>query len=195
MDNPQFERPQYTTYSYENPRKPKRNVRMIGVVLVVLGIALFGLHMVFGWFGGKDEPVIAITPTPTEFVFPTDAPTPTDTPSPTASPSATPKATSSLDKTTGLNRAALSVEVQNGSGEVGAASKMADFLKGLGYVVDKIGNASSFDFEGVTIEVDSKKATYLNLLKKDLSASYTVSSASATLSASSSADAVVIIGK
>lgn len=196
MEESTFQRPSQTSYTYDSSRKPKGKLKFFAILLIVLGILGLGAALVLGAFGGQQqEEVVEITPTPTEFVFPTDPPTPTATPEPTASPTATPKASSTIDKTTGLNRASLNVEVQNGSGTAGAASKMADFLKDLGYTVATIGNADNFEYVDVAVLVKSTKSTYLNLLKKDLATQYTVGSSSATLSASSSADAVVIIGK
>src|SRR3990167_9003906 len=85
-------------------------------------------------------------------------------------------------------------EFQNGSGEAGVAGKAAGILKDLGYLAST-GNADNFNYSNVTIQVKSTKSDYLALLKKDLSASYTIGSSSSDLSATSSADALVIIGK
>ncbi len=141
-----------------------------------------------------------ISPTPTEFIIPTDIPAPTSSQSPTPSPkptsTPTPKVSvDSFDKTTGLDRKDLSVSVQNGSGEKGVAAKAADFLKGLGYNVTSTGNADNFDYADVTIQVKSSKSDFLSLIKKDLSASYTIGASSSDLTATSSSDALVIIGK
>lgn len=130
-------------------------------------------------------------PTPTIDPFPTDTPIPTEE---AAAPSAEPTF-SSIDQATKLDRDDLTVAVQNGSGEFGKGSKMAEELRSFGYHVSVIGNASSFDYEGLTIFLKDEKKQFLPLIKKDLSLSYTVTSTSATLSASSSSDMVVIVGK
>jgi hypothetical protein len=104
--------------------------------------------------------------------------------SPTSTP--TPKA---------LDKSKLSITIQNGSGEAGVASKGSDLLKGLGYNISATGNADNYDYEGVTIKVKSSASAYLPILKKDLSASYTVAASSSDLDNSFSSDAVVIIGK
>ena len=85
--------------------------------------------------------------------------------------------------------------MQNGSGVVGAAKKAADALKELGYGISSTGNADNYDYTNVTIQVKSGKSNFLSLLQKDLGSSYTVGTASADLTVTSSADALVIVGK
>ncbi|MBI2430757.1 MAG: LytR C-terminal domain-containing protein [Candidatus Levybacteria bacterium] len=176
-----------------NPNPRKRSFRKLVSIIVFLlilgGIGYFGATAFFGG-NSEEESKIILTPT--------DAPTPTEevTPTPEESPTPTPKPTASpIDTATGLDRSELTVEVQNGSGQVGAASRASDFLKSLGYRVIATGNANNFEYENVTISVKSEVSKYLSLLKSDLSSQYTVGSTSATLSASSSADALVIVGK
>lgn len=173
------------------PKRPKGFIYLIGFVLLV-GVLIFGTTRFLGSKTASPTP----TPTPTESEFPTDTPTPEVSPTPEKSPTPTPKPTiNPVDKTTGLDRSELSVEVQNGSGEVGVASKGSEVLKSFGYHVVSIGNADNFNYENAVIQVKEAQSKYLSLLKKDLAVTYTVGSASADLSASASADALVIIGK
>lgn len=181
-------------------KKPKRLIFWIVIIIVIGILAVMG----FRFFGGKDQKSDSdkITPTPTEFIIPTDTPAPviSEEPTPTSKPENTPVPTSKpagnpIDKTTGLNRSKLSIVVQNGSGTAGVAGKAADFLKSLGYSVVSTGNADNFDYTNVTIQTKSSKSEFLTLLKKDLGTEYTIGASSSDLSASSSADAVVIIGK
>lgn len=181
---------------YKSPQTRKRSSRFIFLIIAILliGALIFAGSKFLGSKGQntKSSP----TPTPTESVFPSDTPTPevSETPGPSNTP--TPKPTTNpVDKATGLDRSDLTVEVQNGSGEVGAASKVSETLKSFGYHVVSIGNADNFNYENVTINVKSDQSKYLSLLKKDLTTVYTIGSSSASLSASSSADALVIIGK
>lgn len=181
----------------KTPKKSKRFLLLVLAIVIIL-IIIFAGNKFLGSKNKKENS--KITPTPTEFQIPTDTPEPspsgepTSTPKPTASP--TPKSASNpIDKATGLDRSKLSVEVQNGSGEAGVAGKGSGILKDLGYNVTSTGNADNFDYSNVTVKVKSAKSDYLTLLKKDLSASYTIGSSSSDLSASSSADALVIIGK
>lgn len=180
----------------QKPEVKKLLFLIIPIVLILGGGIFLGKNII----GGSSETEITptLTPTPTEFIFPTETPTatpsvsisPTKTPTPSPKPSQNP-----VDKATGLDRSELTISVQNGSGAKGAASSMADVLRSFGYKIASIGNASNYDYLDVTISVKSELAEYLPILKKDLSSEFTVGSTSADLSASSSADAVVIIGK
>lgn len=181
-------------------KKPKRLIFWIVIIIVIGILALMG----FKFFGGKNQTSDSdkITPTLTEFIIPTDTPTPSlsEEPTPTSKPANTPIPTSKpaanpIDKTTGLNRSKLSIVVQNGSGEAGVAGSGSSFLKNLGYNIISTGNADNYDYTNVTIQVKSTKSEYLTLLKKDLGTDYTVGASSSDLSASASADALVIIGK
>lgn len=178
-------------------KSPRFLIFFIVSILIIVGI--FGAWRFFGAKSQKEEAPTS-APTPTEFQLPTDEPTPeaTQTAKPTSvlSPTSTPKPTTDpVDKSTGLDRSKLTVEVQNGSGEVGAAKKAADALKGLGYTIAATGNADNYDYKDITIQVKSDKSKYLSLLQKDLGSSYTVGTASADLTATSSADALLIVGK
>ena len=183
-------------------RPPKRSK-----FLTLFIFSIFVIVVIFVWlhfFGSKTKKTKApsATPTPTEYQLPTEAPTPeatkavkptsTQTPTPTQKPKPT---SNPVDESSGLDRSKLTVEIKNGSGVEGAAGKMSDALKGLGYQISSTGNAGNFDYANVTIQVKSDKSEYLLLLKKDLGFSYTVGTASADLSTSVSADAVVIVGK
>jgi hypothetical protein len=182
--------------------------RYIAIIVIVIVVAVIILG-IFRFFTGGSESTEDLTPTPTLETFPTDTPFPTETPaeeSPTPSPKVTPSTdttttpkpggtTSSIDKATGLDRAKLSVHVFNGSGVTGAAKKATDFLEGLGYNVVDFDNAESSDYASTEIQVITSKSDYAALLKKDLSANYTVGKTTDTPASGEPADAVVIIGK
>ncbi len=179
-------------------RNPKRFFMLLASIAVI-ALLLFGA---FNLLAGDNASDISsdITPTPTEFITeaPTETPTPTEekTPTPTPTPTKTSSAAvDSVDKATGLDRSTLKVAVENGSGETGVAKTASNFLSGLGYNVVSTGNAATEDFVNVTIQVKSTKSNFLTLLKKDLSANYTVGTTSSDLDAASSADALVIIGQ
>jgi len=180
----------YPTSPPSNKSKKFLKIVIFAAILVAL---IWGVQKLF--FGqSQEKKPVAVTPTPTEYQFPTDTPIPTANPTrePTTAPT---KAVNPVDASTGLDRSTLSVEVQNGSGEVGVASKGSDVLKSFGYKVIATGNADNFDYQGTQIKVKSTESNFLALLKKDLGFSYTVGSASADLTSSSTADALVIIGK
>lgn len=191
------------SYVYESGNKVPSKINR-RAILIVVGIAILVLLVIIAVFasGKKGEKEATIIPTPTETPFPTETPTPTPgkgaptpkaspTPKPTLSPTKT--ATSTIDKVTGLDRANLTIAIQNGSGIAGAATKASNFFKDLGYNVGSTGNADNFDYENTVIEVKSTKKAYLDLLKKDLSSNYSIGSTSATFTGSS--DAIVIVGK
>lgn len=196
MENSSFQSP-ISQFNYSTPApagKSKNFLRLIIFAIILIGL-IWGVQKLF-FVGSRESKPAAITPTPTEYQFPTDTPAPSPT-SAISNPTATPitKSVNPIDAATGLDRSALSIEIQNGSGETGSASKGSDILKSFGYKVIATGNADNFDYLDATIRVKSTKTSFLALLKKDLGFSYTVGSTSADLSSSSTADALVIIGK
>lgn len=201
MEESSFQSP-INQFNYSSSQTPKKSRRLLFVVVFIFLVIIFFFAIQKFFFASSDQvETIEITPTPTEYQFPTDTPTPqpslTEEPTGAAKATATPttKSINPVDSATKLDRSMLSVEVQNGSGEAGAAGKGADVLRGFGYKVSGTGNADNYDYENVTIQVKSTKSNYLALLKKDLGFSYTVGSTSADLDSSSTADALVIIGK
>lgn len=203
MEDNQFQPPLGQSSSpHRGSGKSKKFLFMLIFLLLLVGVG-FATTKYF-LKSDKQTKSLTITPGPTEYEFPTDGPTahPTPIASPTASLKQTPTvkpsekpAVNSVDKASGLDRSALNIEVQNGSGEAGVAGKGSETLKALGYKVASTGNADNFDYQDVTIQVKSIKSNYLALLKKDLGFSYTIGTASADLPSSSTADALVIIGK
>ncbi len=167
----------------------------IAFLIIVLGLIIFGITR---FFGGSNQSDSTITPTPTQ-ALPTEEPTPTEevdvtpTTKPTNTP--TPKPTvNPIDKSTGLDRSKLSIQVLNGSGTGGTGKTASDYLEGLGYNVIQVGNAENFNFEKTTIQIKSTEENFLNLLKSDLSKNYSIGTTSADLT-SGNADSVVTIGK
>lgn len=195
---PSFQRPAPDSFQTQPQERGSKRFALLVLVVIIVGVVVF-----FGvrFIGSRAKKEVAPTPTPTLVQsVPTETPTPTGgspTPTPIKSgPTATPKPTANpIDPASGLDRSSLSVEVKNGGGVAGVAGKASDFLKNLGYKVVSVGNADNFDYQSIVIEVKSAESSFLPLLKKDLSASYTIGSTSADLSATSSADALVIVGK
>ena len=181
------------------PASPKKSRRVIFItfIIIFIGALFFGGK---SFLGSKSEKQDKSTITPTlaiqELESPKSTPVPTDSPTPKPTVVPTRKQTvNPIDQTTGLDKSTLSLEVQNGSGEFGAASKASEVLKTFGYHVVAVGNADNFNYENVAIKVKSAKSDFIALLKKYLVFNYTIGTASADLSASSSADALVIVGK
>jgi len=188
------EAPLESVPTFSQPKR-KINKKFIYLALAVFALLIFFTFKILGSTNESvnDKPQV-LTPT----VFPTEIsiPSPSDSPTPSSTNTPTPKPTiNPVDTQSGLDRSELSVTVQNGSGEAGAASKGSDTLKNLGYNVVGTGNADNFEYQNVSIQVKSAKTDYLNLLKKDLGFTYTVGSASSNLSNSFSSNALVIIGK
>ena len=190
----------YSTFYKKTTKRP----RGILFILSLLTIVLIGVFVALRFFS-VDSMIASLTksaPTPTQIPEPTKAAEPTiepteepgKTPSPTGKKGSVTPTKSASTKAT-VDRALLTVEVQNGSGESGAARKIANELSAFGYKLGTVGNADAFDYTGITIQVKSTKGNYLEQLKMDLSEDYTVSSATKDLPSSSTADALVIYGK
>lgn len=192
---PQTAHPQ-PTYSPQ----PRRKRRLFPLIVLIVVIALLGIGISRFLGSKKTEQKLEPTPipAPTEVLFPTDITVPTEASSPTPAPTKTPTpkpTVNPVDKATGLDRSELAIEVQNGSGTAGVAGKAADLLRSLGYRIAATGNAPNFDYASTVIDVKPAKNSFLTLLKNDLSQNYTIGTTSATLSATASADAIVIVGK
>jgi hypothetical protein len=172
-------------------RSSKKGIVILFLVIVLL-VPLFlgGFHV----FGNLSFPSATPTPLPTSVSFPTDTPIPIASPTATTPPTPTPKG-QTRDTISGLDKAKLTVLVENGSGKVGAANKAAQILKEAGYKITGTKNADAYDYLDVTISVKAQKAAYLPLLKQDLSSVYTVTDTRATLDDAAATDALVIVGK
>lgn len=94
-----------------------------------------------------------------------------------------------------INKEDLKIEILNGGGRSGEAKKLATYLEGLGYKIQKTGNAGSFDNETTKISLKDSKKGILNQLKKDLSTSYQVDEEVSSLDEASEFDVIVVIGK
>jgi hypothetical protein len=89
----------------------------------------------------------------------------------------------------------LKVQVLNGGGKAGAASKMKTFLTEKGYVVTATGNTDQYSFDKTEIDVKAGKESALQLLKSDLEKEYTLGTMAASLSSDSPFDVRVTVGK
>lgn len=199
-----------SSHSASNGSSSRRGKKLLFLIilLVILGLIAFGAVK---FLGGSVLNGGTPTPTPTIIAEPTPTDTPTPTPevsgTPTPSPKATPTTTAvatptkaagtttggSVDKTTGIDRATITVAVQNGSGVSGAAKKAGDVLTTAGYTLGTVGNAETSDFAQTEIHVKAGKASLLSLLKKDLSTDYTIGTSASDYTGAG--DALVIVGK
>ncbi len=119
--------------------------------------------------------------------FPISFARPTPTPSPIPTPIVTP--------TPAVNKKELEIEILNGSGIAGVASTLKTLLEEKGYTVAGTGNAANYDYAQTEIQVKADKSAFLSVLQADLSGSYVIGTATATLKASLPYNAVIIIGK
>lgn len=107
--------------------------------------------------------------------------TPTQAPSPTPTP-------------VEFDRAALSVQILNGSGQSGVAATMQTFMEDLGYEGLEIGNADNDDYENVTIQIKEEYEDLAKLIDEDLASDYIVNSDYEVLEDDSEYDVVIIVG-
>jgi hypothetical protein len=112
---------------------------------------------------------------------------------PTPTPTATP--TSIVTPTPSINKKELEVEILNGSGKAGVAGILKTLLEEKGYTVAGTGNAVNYDYAKTEIQVKADKSEFLSVLQADLTGSYVIGTATATLKDSLPYNAVIIIGK
>lgn len=180
----------FTGPNHPSPPGPKKIILPVLIVLILLGIIAGGTALL----RSRGETIPTPTPFPTS--PPTETPTPTveETPTPKAKTTPTKKPTPTKEASPSASKG-LTVRVLNGSGIAGRAAGLADYLKGLGYEIRGTGNADSEDYDKTTITIKKDKETLLVGLKSDIATKYEVGTTSATLTASESHDALVIIGK
>lgn len=164
----QFVRDNQPSYNL-NPKGKRFSGKLVTLILFILTIAIIGsaIYFVAGVGSPKKQEQTVISP-------PTSTITPTPTP-----------------KT--LNRSEWSFEVLNGSGVTGAAKKLADSLKALGYQVVRVANADKdytknefFVQEDLMVNIDPIVADIKDIIK--------IASISGKLK-DSTASARIIIGK
>ncbi len=112
------------------------------------------------------------------------------------SPSPKPTITVEPTKVTVVNLEEYSIEVLNGSGITGAASKLKEALTTEGFKVISAGNADKSDYTDTIIAAKKKvSSAYMEKLKENLKKTYTVVADSKTLvPETSEADVVITIG-
>lgn len=165
--------------------KPKRNIKLILLVVVVVAVVVAALGGgIYVYTTGTKKSENSGTE---DKMATSEASTPTPTPiesGPTQTPTQAPKRELTNYK----------LQVLNGSGLIGAASKAKDLLEKNGFKVEEVANASSYDFEKTVIQV--KKGVPIDIvdtLKDVLSKNYSVEVGGA-LEEKSSFDLVVTVG-
>ncbi len=113
-------------------------------------------------------------------------------PEPTPPSESTPTPTQAPE----LDRADLTLEVLNGSGEAGVAGDVASALEDLGYPSPiSTGNADAYDYEETVIQLQEEFADFFEMLKEDLeNEGYTVADDYEELDDDATTGGVVIVG-
>jgi LysM repeat protein len=147
------------------------------VISLIVGFVTGGVYMYLTAGGQDGLEVVVASPAPTS--TPEASPTPSVSPSPTSS----------------TKPSSYKVSVLNGSGVIGAASKVKEALESGGFVVSATGNADRYTYANTTIRAkEGVPLSSIELVKAALSDGYTVEVGS-TLEDSSSFDIVVIAGR
>ncbi len=152
-------------------KRSRKPIVLWAIIVLVIALAVgIGLWL----FTTKSVilPSITLEPTPT----PTETPAPSPTPEPPA-------------------RGDVTIEVLNGGGVSGAASKMKKILEEKGYTVAKTGNTKEYTYDKTEILVKPGKESILSLLEEDLKGEYSLGATGATLEEDSKYDVRVIVGK
>lgn len=144
--------------------------RIMIPVAIVVGVLAGGVF----YFLNSVSNTLTPSPTPIEI---------TTSPTPSASPSAQ------------IDLSKYSIKVLNGSGIAGQAGKVQDLLTSNGFKVSTTGNAVSYDYTDTIIQIGENVAPdFVAKLTQTLAEAYSVDSKTQNLSASETADVVIIVG-
>ena len=145
------------------------------VVVVIICVLIGGALMVFTG-KVKSFPSIKLMSSPTPTTTATPKPTPTPTPA-------------------NLKRSDIKIQVINGGGKAGAATKMKKFLEDKGYSMSGTANADSYTFDKTQISTKASKQAYTTMLEQDLKDTYTLATSDSSLAESAAYDVSVTVGK
>lgn len=169
--------PTFPAYNRQSSRKA-RAFLFVAVFVILIGVLIVaGNFFLSTQETGETGQRMAATPT-------------SQPPTPEATAAATPTPTPQEE----LDKSALIIQVLNGSGTSGAASDVADLLRGAGYTVSSTGNAETFEYEQTVVQIKESQEQYADALITDLSTEYDVSSEVETLAENARFDAIVIVG-
>jgi hypothetical protein len=140
------------------------------LILVLIGLAVIGgtVYLLKNQFETKPQP----TPS-TQITESTPAPTPSPEP---------------------IARAEYKVRILNGTETSGLAKTVSEKLQGLGYQIERTGNATNSAFESTVVRAKSGKIEIIDQLIADLAGDYSAASSPASLRDNDGADAEVILG-
>lgn len=164
-----------TEQSLDEPFEKTNYLWIIIPTALLIGALVGGL---ITYFSGISKLSTTASPTPEAEVQ--------STPETTASPVAT--------SSSSLKRDELKLQVLNGSGVSGLASKAKTYLEELGYKDVQTGNASLSNLLESTLAIKDSKKDFSENLISDLSKKYKVNTETEVLPASSRYDAVITLG-
>jgi hypothetical protein len=155
-------------------RSAKKNPIVFWAIGIVSACVVIAVSLLL--FSGKKLSMPSIV------VVPTATPTPEQKTTPTPTPIEIKKDT-------------LSIQVQNGGGKAGAATKMKKVLEEKGYTVKDTGNTEEYTYDKTEVHVKAAKKEALTLLEADLKSTYSLGTSAADLEDSVAYDDRVIVGK
>ena len=175
MDNEQQQTPVAGTPIYQESQEKNAKWLWILIVLIIIAALAFAFFKKIGPFSrfGASEQTLE---SPSPFMF--------------SSPSPSSEATSGAQ----LDRSQPKIRILNGSGKVGVASVVKDFLESRGYKVTAIGNAANYDFTNTFVRFKDSFRNFEGLITTDLASKYSVKTSSDPLESTDSADIEVIVG-
>lgn len=162
----------------------KMNWKLVFSILIMLIILIGGGFLLKNLWGKANFKALLPSARPTPTNTPIPGPKFSPTPLPTVIPTPTP-----------LNKADLKIQILNGSGTTGVATRAQVFLTEDGWVIDTVANADRYDYENTQIKIKKSKEVFAEMLKTKLSEKYAVADVIGELSEDNSVDAIVIIGK
>jgi hypothetical protein len=165
------QRGNFSNYQRSGGGKRSNKWHLLILALIGLGVIAASVYLLKNQFGGFN---FQASPSPSPEASVEPSPSPSPSPSPIA-------------------RSIFKIRVLNGTTTSGLAGKTADTLKGLGYQIDKTGNAPKQDVAQTQVSVKSGDGALAEQLVKDLAGTFEASVAG-NLASSDTADAEVIIG-
>lgn len=150
----------------------KKNPIVYWAIGIVSACVVIGVSMVL--FSGKklSMPSLVVVPTSTPTVA-------SSTPTPTSAE---------------VKKDAVTIQVLNGGGKAGAATRMKKLLEEKGYTVKDTGNTEEYTYDKTEVHTKATKKEYLSLVEGDLSGDYSMGTSAADLEESVAYDIRVIVG-
>lgn len=147
---------------------------VIWILITLIVAVLIGSGLIFFVRGGVPSFGTPTKPTPT--ALPTTPPEPTATPTPP-------------------DKGKIEVQILNGGGTAGAATKMKNLLDQKGYVVVATGNTDEFSYTQTEIVVKAGQEAIRALIAADIQDSYSLATSKEVLPDDAPYSVRVIVGK